>query len=58
MWDRTSLYNLSTGLNAVGVTGNAYGDGAAMTRRVARQMLKNGRHARICAKFGAGGRSS
>jgi hypothetical protein len=25
VWDRTSLYNLSTGLNAVGVTGNAYG---------------------------------
>src|SRR5882724_4587120 len=25
VWDRTSLYNLSTNLNAVGVTGNAYG---------------------------------
>src|SRR6266850_752410 len=25
VWDRTALYNLSTGLNAVGVTGNAYG---------------------------------
>jgi len=25
VWDRTSLYNLSTGLNAVGTTGNAYG---------------------------------
>jgi hypothetical protein len=25
VYDRTSLYNLSTGLNAVGVTGNAYG---------------------------------
>ncbi len=25
VWDRTSLYNLSTGLNAAGVTGNAYG---------------------------------
>src|SRR6476620_4280083 len=24
VWDRTALYNLSTGLNAVGVTGNAY----------------------------------
>jgi Porin subfamily len=24
VWDRTSLYNLSTGLNAVGTTGNAY----------------------------------
>jgi hypothetical protein len=24
VWNRTSLYNLSTGLNAVGVTGNAY----------------------------------
>jgi len=25
VWDRTALYNLSTGLNAVGTTGNAYG---------------------------------
>jgi hypothetical protein len=25
VWDRASLYNLSTGLSAVGVTGNAYG---------------------------------
>jgi Porin subfamily len=25
VWDRTSLYNLSVGLNAVGTTGNAYG---------------------------------
>jgi hypothetical protein len=25
VWDRTSLFNLSTGLNAVGTTGNAYG---------------------------------
>jgi len=24
VWDRTALYNLSTGLNAVGTTGNAY----------------------------------
>jgi hypothetical protein len=25
VWDRTSVYNLSTGLSAVGTTGNAYG---------------------------------
>ena len=25
VWNRTALYNLSTGLNAVGTTGNAYG---------------------------------
>src|SRR5258705_4817916 len=25
VWDRTALFNLSTGLNAVGTTGNAYG---------------------------------
>jgi hypothetical protein len=25
VWDRTAVYNLTTGLNAVGVTGNSYG---------------------------------
>ena len=24
VWDRTAIYNLTTGLNAVGTTGNAY----------------------------------
>jgi hypothetical protein len=34
------------------VPGTLQRDGSAITRRIARQSLKDGRHARICAKFG------